>query len=43
MEREIVRENCGKIEMWKRNSMRKFWEKRKQVRAFTMEELIFFM
>jgi hypothetical protein len=33
MWREIVRENFGKREIWKRmNSRRKFWEKRKQVR-----------
>jgi hypothetical protein len=29
VEREIVGENFGKIEMWKRNSRRKFCEKRK--------------
>jgi hypothetical protein len=28
VEREIVGENFGKREMWKRNSRRKFWEKR---------------
>jgi hypothetical protein len=31
VEREILRENFEKREMWKRNSRRKFWEKRKQV------------
>jgi hypothetical protein len=29
MEREIVGENFGKMEMWKINSKRKFWKKRK--------------
>jgi hypothetical protein len=28
VEREIIRENFGKRKMWKRNSRRKFWEKR---------------
>jgi hypothetical protein len=32
VEREIVGENFGKMEMRKINSKRKFWEKRKQVR-----------
>ena len=32
MEREIIGENFGNNEMWKRNSRRKFWKKRKQVR-----------
>jgi hypothetical protein len=29
VERVIVGENFGKKEMWKKNSKRKFWEKRK--------------
>jgi hypothetical protein len=29
VEKEIVGENFGKREMWKRNNRRKFWEKRK--------------
>jgi hypothetical protein len=29
VDREMVRENFGKREMWKRNNMRKFWENRK--------------
>jgi hypothetical protein len=29
VEREIVRENFGKREMWKRNNRRKFWKKKK--------------
>jgi hypothetical protein len=28
VEREIVKENFGKIEMYNRNSRRKFWKKR---------------
>jgi hypothetical protein len=32
VERKIVGKNFGKREMWKRNSRRKFWKKRKQMR-----------
>jgi hypothetical protein len=32
VKREIIGENFGKNEMWKRNSRRKFWKKIKQVR-----------
>ena len=39
VEREIVGENLGKREMWKRNSRRKFWEKRKQVRETIKNEM----
>jgi hypothetical protein len=32
VEKEIIGENFGKRDMWKRNSRRKFWKKKKQVR-----------
>ena len=32
VEREIIGENFENNEMWKRNSRRKFWKKKKQVK-----------
>ena len=31
VEREIIGENFGDNEMWKRNNTKKFWKKKKQV------------
>jgi hypothetical protein len=39
VERKIVGKIFGKREMWKRNSERKFWKKRKQMRETIKKKL----